>query len=239
MGINEKALSRFINFFNLKAVRYILVILLGAACLLLIFYIQYPVQSFLLNSQFFYKINSLIIQALIYGLIASLMQRTSTFAVSLLAPDICIGGFLSGAALGIAEAVSYSSAYVMSYGFKFFISFEFLVRISKVLFHASSTGIISFGLKEKKFGYYYIPIILIDTILNSLSVFANISAKNQKNVTLISIIVTVLLFIYFLFLANIVRFNTEKKGETKKISSNRENERIKKLVEKRKMEGKK
>ncbi|HOV45642.1 MAG TPA: hypothetical protein PK044_01300, partial [Exilispira sp.] len=86
MVVNEKASSKFINFFNLKVVRYILVVLLGAACLLLVFYVQYPIQSFLLNSQFFYKINSLLIQALIYGLIASLMQRTSTFAVSLLAP---------------------------------------------------------------------------------------------------------------------------------------------------------
>lgn len=174
---------------------------LGAFSFLSVLFIQVPIQRALTNSDFFYKINSLFIMALFYGLISALIQRIFTFIAAFFSDTFALAGFLSGLGFGLTESIYYIIPYFANFGFGFFLTVDFTSRLFSILFHASCTGIIMVGLSEKKFIQYFIPVVIIHATLNGLSVLSQTIKVYQLAFLFISIIVTIILFIYFLFVS--------------------------------------
>jgi len=139
--------------------------------------------------------------ALIYGFISAIIQRTFTFIAAGFSDTYALAGFLAGIGFGIAETIYFILPYVASYGTKFLISFEFLSRIFSILFHGSCTGILMVGLSEKKFVQYFIPVLIIHTTITGLSVFVQINKVMQYSFIIVSIITTIVLFIYFMIIS--------------------------------------
>ncbi|HPC38022.1 MAG TPA: hypothetical protein PLF21_01790 [Exilispira sp.] len=171
---------------------------LGAFSFLSVKYIQVPLQGLLTNSSFFYKINSLFLMALLYGFISAIIQRTFTFLAASFSDTYALAGFLSGLGFGLVESIYFVYPYVANFGIKFFLSMDFISRILSILFHASCTGIILVGVSEKKFALFFIPIVLIHTTIVGLSVFAQTTKVMEVSFVIISAIVTIVLFIYFM-----------------------------------------
>lgn len=186
---------------------------LGAFSFLSVKYIQVPIQNLLMNSSFFYKIKSLFLMALFYGFISAIIQRTFTFFSACFSDTYALAGFLSGLGFGLVETVYFVLPYIANFGMKFIISTEFASRILSILFHASCTGIIMVGLSEKKFVYFYIPIVLIHTTMAGLSVFVQTSKLMQYSFLIISIVVTIVLFIYFMYISKKIKIVLKKDYE--------------------------
>lgn len=179
----------------------LLAFVLGAFSFLSVIYIQAPIQRFLTNSDFFYKLNSLFLMALLYGLVSALIQRNFTFIAAIFSNTYALAGFLSGLGFGLAESIYYVYPYLVNFGFKYLLTIEFASRLISILFNASCTGIIMIGLYEKKFFLYYIPVILIHTTMIGLSLFIQIAKIMQYSFLIISFIVTIVLFIYFMYIS--------------------------------------
>jgi hypothetical protein len=174
---------------------------LGAFSFLSVIYIQAPLQRLLTDSNFFYKINSLFLMALLYGLISALIQRSFTLISASFSNTYALAGFLSGLGFGIVESIYFVFPYVANFGAKFFLSFDFVSRILSILFHASCTGIVMIGIYEKKFALYFIPIVLIHTTIVGLSVLSQTAKIMEISFFIISLVVTIVLFIYFMVIS--------------------------------------
>ncbi len=182
----------------------ILAFLLGSFAFLSVPFIQSPIQNLLTRSNFFYKINSLFVMALLFGLVSAIIQRSFTFIAAHFSNTYALAGFLSGIGFGLTETI-----YTLYYQLPFSISKDkkllfILVIISKlfsILFHGSCTGILMIGLQEKKFGYYFIPILIIHTAIIGLSVLSLIATIIEYSFVIISIIISLVLFIYFMIIS--------------------------------------
>lgn len=179
----------------------LLAFFLGAFSFLTVPYLQAPIQRLLTNSNFFYKINSLFLMALIYGFISAIIQRSFTFLAALFSDTYALAGFLSGLGFGIAETIYFVVPYVANFGAGYLLSIQSISRIFSILFHASCTGIILVGLSEKKFLLYYIPIILIHSTIVGLSIFIQTAKIVEYSFVIISSIVSIVLFIYFMVIS--------------------------------------
>ncbi len=183
----------------------ILAFFLGAFSFLSVRYIQAPLQNILINSNFFYKLNSLFLMALIYGFISAVVQRSFTFIAASFSNTYALAGFLSGIGFGITETAYYLIPYIASFGIKFILSYEFISRIFSILFNGSCTGIIMIGLSEKKFIHYFVPILFIHTTLSGLSVFVQLNKIMQFSFVAISVIISIVLFIYFMIISKKIK----------------------------------
>lgn len=180
----------------------ILAFVLGAFSFLSVIYIQAPIQRLLTSSNFFYKINSLFLMALLYGLISAIIQRSFTLISASFSNTYALAGFLSGLGFGLVESIYFIYPYFANFGVKFLLSFDFFSRILSTIFHASCTGIVMIGIYEKKFALYFIPILLIHTTIAGLSVFSQTAKIMEISFFIISFIVTIVLFVYFMFISN-------------------------------------
>ncbi|NMC66957.1 MAG: hypothetical protein GYA61_01905 [Spirochaetales bacterium] len=180
----------------------ILAFVLGAFSFLSVIYIQAPIQRLLTSSNFFYKINSLFLMALLYGLISAIIQRSFTLISASFSNTYALAGFLSGLGFGLVESIYFIYPYIANFGVKFLLSFDFFSRILSTIFHASCTGIVMIGIYEKKFALYFIPIVLIHTTIAGLSVFSQTAKIMEISFFIISFIVTIVLFVYFMFISN-------------------------------------
>jgi len=181
------------HFFTLRT---LLVFILGCLSFASVFLIQVPIEQALSKTTLMFTpltFPKALLVAMVAGFVQELFKALPPFIIE----DKVIGGVLSGLGFGMTEAVLMLVNVISLHSLS---SVGLLERFFAIIFHLSSTGIVMWGYKKKKFILSYLVISIIHGITDTFAALYQFGKINLIVGELIAALVSVGLLITFVYL---------------------------------------
>lgn len=150
-----------------------LIFVLGMLSFASVFFIQVPIQNLISNNNKIMLILPDLLKAILFALVAGIVQELFKFLPSLAIKEKVLGGMLSGLGFGIAEVILVLMSISKQVGLSNISYVAIIERISAVVFHISSTGLVAWGFSKKKFFPVFVFIVLIHATIDTFAILTN------------------------------------------------------------------